>query len=89
MHDLLFVKGIECESTKYIKREKFIEAPFSWQGGFGAFSYSHSHINRVYKYILNQKEHHRKKSFKDEYISMLDKFEVPFEERFLFDWIEK
>ncbi|MCC8423822.1 transposase [Mucilaginibacter sp. UR6-11] len=61
---------------------------FSWQEGYGVFSYSQSHIDAVAKYVLNQEEHHRKKTFKEEYLDLLEKFQIPFEERFLFDFID-
>tara|TARA_B100000941_G_scaffold201603_1_gene146629 strand:+ start:23522 stop:23719 length:198 start_codon:yes stop_codon:yes gene_type:complete len=60
---------------------------FSWQEGYGAFSYSHSQLNNVYQYILNQEEHHKKQTFKEEYLAFLNKYEIPYEERFLFDWL--
>ena len=58
---------------------------FEWQRGFGAFSYSKSHTNNVYNYILNQEEHHKKQSFREEYIEFLNKFEVDYDERFIFE----
>ena len=64
-----------------------VKGAFAWQEGFGAFSYSQSHIDNVYQYILNQEEHHRKKSFREEYIEFLEKFEIEYDERYLFEWI--
>jgi hypothetical protein len=61
--------------------------PACGRQGFGAFSYSHSHLDNVIRYIMNQKEHHRKKTFKEEYITFLKKFEIPHEEQHLFDWL--
>ena len=61
---------------------------FSWQEGFGAFSYSRSQIDSVIKYILNQPEHHKKTSFKDEYIKFLEKFEIEYNDKYLFTWIQ-
>lgn len=61
---------------------------FNCQEGYGVFSYSHSHIDAVMKYVLNQEAHHQKKTFKEEYLSLLAKFEISFEDRFLFDFIE-
>ena len=58
---------------------------FSWQEGYGAFSYLHSHISKVYNYILNQEKHHQKKTFQEEYIDLMTKFNIPFDERYLFD----
>ena len=59
-----------------------------WQEGYGVFLYGHSQIDRVCKYVLNQEAHHKKQTFKQEYFEFLQKFEVPFDERYLFDWIE-
>jgi hypothetical protein len=63
--------------------------PIIWQEGYGAFSYSHSQIDHVIKYIMNQKEHHRSISFREEYIDFLKKFEIEHDEKYLFEWIEK
>lgn len=82
------VRDVKNNSTNFINDNNFIKNKFSWQDGFGAFSYSHSHIEKVYNYILNQENHHRKKTFKDEYISLLRKFDIPYNERYLFDWID-
>jgi REP element-mobilizing transposase RayT len=82
------VRDIKNNSTNFINENGFVKKKFCWQEGYGAFSYSHSHIERVYNYILNQKEHHRKKSFKKEYLDFLKKFDVDFNERYLFEWYE-
>lgn len=82
-------RDVKAGSSKFINDSKWILGKFSWQEGFGAFSYSQSHIDRVVKYILNQEGHHKKKSFKEEYIKLLEKFEIDFEEKYLFEWIEK
>ena len=81
------VRDIKNNSTNFINEKKLVKGKFSWQEGYGAFSYSHSQINDVYNYILNQEEHH-KKNFKEEYLEFLNKFEIPFEERYLFDWYD-
>ena len=81
------VREVKKSSNEYIKKEDFCRA-FNWQEGFGAFSYSHSHLTNVINYIMNQKEHHKKKSFKEEYLGLLDKFEIKFEEKYLVEWIE-
>ena len=81
------VRDIKNNSSKFINEQKFIKTKFSWQDGYGAFSYSHSQIENVYQYILNQEEHHRKKTFKDEYIEFLQKFGIEFNEKYLFDWL--
>ncbi len=82
------VRDVKNNSTNFINKRKFVKGRFSWQESFGSFSYSHSHIDSVYKYILNQEEHHRKQTFQEEYISFLEKFAVDYDERYLFEWIE-
>ena len=83
-----FVKEIKVESNEFINGKNWIKDKFKWQEGYGVFSYSHSHIDAVVKYVLNQETHHQKKTFKQEYLSLLEKFNIPYEERFLFDFIE-
>jgi REP element-mobilizing transposase RayT len=83
-----FVKEIKVESNEFITSKNWLKGKFNWQDGYGVFSYGHSQIDRVCKYILNQEAHHKRKTFKREYIEFLDKFAVPYEERFLFKWIE-
>ena len=81
-----FVKEIKVESNQFINSKNWIKGKFTWQEGYGVFSYSHSHIDAVVKYILNQENHHQKKTFKEEYLSLLEKFDIPFEEMYLFDF---
>ncbi len=81
------VREIKKSSNEFINQNKFTKEKFNWQSGFGAFSYSHSHIDKVVKYILNQKAHHKKRSFKEEYIELLNKFQIVHEEKYLFDWL--
>jgi REP element-mobilizing transposase RayT len=83
-----FIKEIKVESNEFINAKKWVRGRFCWQEGYGVFSYSHSHIDAVVKYILNQEEHHRRRTFKEEYIGLLEKFSISFEERFLFDFEE-
>ena len=83
-----FVKEIKVESNEFIHFKKWTRLKFSWQEGYGAFSYSHSHIDTVVNYVMNQELHHQKKTFKQEYLELLKKFEIPFEERFLFEFID-
>jgi REP element-mobilizing transposase RayT len=82
------VRDIKNNSSKFINEKGFLPGKFSWQEGFGVFSYGHSQIDHVYKYIANQEDHHRVKSFKEEYIEFLRKFEVEFNEKYLFEWVE-
>ncbi len=82
------VRDVKNNSTNFINEQKWVKGRFSWQEGFGSFSYSHSHIDNVYKYILNQEEHHRKKTFREEYLEFLRKFEVEYDEKYLFEWYD-
>ncbi|MDX6288890.1 MAG: REP-associated tyrosine transposase [Blastocatellia bacterium] len=78
------VGDIKSGSTNFINRNRWVHGRFSWQEGFGAFSYSHSQLGTVIRYIQNQQLHHRKRSFHDEYIGLLDKFDVPYDQRYVF-----
>jgi putative transposase len=82
------VRDIKAGSSKFINDSKWINRKFNWQEGFGAFSYSRSHIDNVVKYILNQEEHHNKKTFREEYLDFLEKFEIEYDQKYVFDWIE-
>lgn len=82
------VRDIKNNSSKFINDNRLVAGQFSWQEGYGAFSYAHSQLDAVYNYILNQEGHHRIRSFKEEYLDMLHKFDVPHQEQFLFEWIE-
>ena len=82
------VRDIKNNSTNFINNNNLVPGKFYWQEGYGAFSYGRSQIDDVYKYILNQEQHHKKRSFKEEYMEFLKKFEIPFEEKYLFKWIE-
>jgi putative transposase len=79
------VREIKKSSNDFVKEKKFSAYQFNWQEGFGAFSYSHSHLNDVILYIKRQKEHHFKKSFSQEYRDLLLKFNIDHEEQFLFE----
>jgi putative transposase len=75
------VKG---DSSEWINKEKLTKIKFQWQAGYGAFSYARSQVDAVAKYIMNQQEHHKKESFKDEYLKLLKSFDVEFDERYVF-----
>jgi REP element-mobilizing transposase RayT len=83
------IQDIKANSSRFINEKKWVKGKFNWQEGFGAFSYSHSQLKDVIKYIENQEIHPSKKSFKLEYLNFLQKFEVPFDEQYLFEWIEE
>ncbi len=80
------IRDVKNNSSNFINSKKWIKGTFAWQEGFGAFSYSHSHIENVYNYILNQEAHHAKFSFKEEYFTLLDKFEIDYKDQYLFEW---
>jgi putative transposase len=79
------VRDIKSGSTNYINEQKWFHSKFNWQEGYGSFSYSKSQIPKVCNYIDNQAEHHKKRSFKQEYIEWLNKYEVDYNEKYLFD----
>ena len=79
------IKG--CSST-WINEKGFVQGHFNWQAGYGAFSYAHSQIDTVVKYIQNQQQHHKKKTFRQEYIEFLEKFNVNYDERYILKDIE-
>jgi len=79
------VRDIKSNSSKFINEKKWFIGRFHWQKGFGAFSYSRSQIDDVVHYIKNQKEHHKKISFRDEYIKLLDHFGIEYDVRYVFE----
>jgi putative transposase len=82
------MQDVKGNSSKWINENEFINGKFTWQEGFGAFSYSKSHVPAVIKYIQNQEIHHLKKSFLEEYREFLELFEVEYDERYIFKEVE-
>ncbi len=82
------MQDIKGDSSKWINSKRFVDSKFSWQEGYGAFSYSKSHVDNVIEYIRNQEEHHKKRKFLDEYLDMLRKFEVDFNEAYIFKRVD-
>ncbi len=82
------VRDIKNNATNFINDMGWLKNKFSWQEGYGAFSYSESNYGKVIDYIKNQKQHHRKQTFRQEYLSFLKKFNVPFEEKYLFEFYD-
>ena len=82
------VHDLKSNSTNFINSKKWLDKKFYWQEGFGAFSYSRSQLDNVVKYILNQPEHHKKKTFRKEYLEFLDKFEIGYDEKYLFEFYD-
>ncbi len=82
------VREIKKSTNTFTKENNLCRFKFEWQEGYGAFSYSHSELDRVVAYIGNQKEHHLKKSFKEEYKNFLTEFNIEHKDEYLFDWID-
>ena len=78
------VGDIKSGSTNFINRQRWVKGRFNWQEGFGAFSYSRSQLDAVIRYVINQQKHNQRFSFRDEYVKLLDKFEVPYDKRYIF-----
>jgi len=83
-----FMSIVKANSSKWINEQQFIKEKFQWQSGYGAFSYSKSQRDSVIKYIMTQEEHHRTKTFQEEYLKMLSDFEVEYDEKYLFEFYE-
>jgi hypothetical protein len=83
-----FLRDVKASSSGFIKEKRWLQGRFSWQEGFGAFSYSRSHLDRVVKYIANQEEHHHNRTFKEEYLKKLKAFDVDYDERYIFKFID-
>jgi hypothetical protein len=82
------MRDLKSVSSKWINENNFVTGKFQWQEGYGAFSYSKSQRNDVIKYIMNQEEHHKTKTFKEEYLELLRKFEIEFKEEYLFEFYD-
>jgi len=78
------MQDIKGSSSKWINEKKFLNVKFEWQDGYGAFSYSKSHVDAVIDYIKNQEQHHAVKTFREEYLDILKKYEVDYDERYIF-----
>jgi REP element-mobilizing transposase RayT len=83
------VRDIKNNSTNFINDKRLVTGKFSWQEGYGVFSYSHSNIKNVYDYILNQEKHHMKRTFKEEYLDFLNKFEIEYNAKYLANWMSR
>lgn len=79
------VRDIKANSSRFINEKRWINGKFEWQTGFGAFSYNHSQLTNVINYIQNQEEHHKKKTFKEEYVEFLKAFEIDYKNEYIFD----
>lgn len=84
-HQLIpdLLQDIKGSSSGWINKKGFVNGKFTWQAGYGAFSYSHSHIDRVVKYIQNQEEHHKKKTFSEEYLDLLKQYNIDYNSQYI------
>jgi REP element-mobilizing transposase RayT len=82
------VRDIKGESSSYINKNRWVRGRFSWQEGYGAFSYGHSQLDTIIKYIEEQEKHHRKRTFKSEYLQLLKLFQIEFKNKYVFDFFE-
>jgi REP element-mobilizing transposase RayT len=82
------VRDIKADSSDWVNRKKLARGKFAWQEGYGAFSYGHSQLDRIVKYIQNQERHHSRKSFRDEYLTLLRRFEIEFKEDYVFEFYD-
>ena len=78
------MKTVKAKSSKYINDHSLTKSRFEWQEGYGVFSYSQSHVDKVFKYIQNQETHHAKQNFRDEYLEFLKKFKIEYDEQYIF-----
>ena len=82
------MRMVKGDSSEWINNQQFTPATFRWQEGYGAFSYSRSHVIKVINYILNQEKHHKKQTFLEEYQQFLKQFEIDYDERYIFKELE-
>ena len=78
------VGDIKAGSTNHINKNRWVVGKFSWQEGFGAFSYGHSQLDTIIRYIQNQEKYHTRRTFREEYLAFLERFQVPHDERYIF-----
>ena len=77
------MRDVKGDSSEWINDRGFLKERFSWQAGYGAFSYNYRQVDTIIKYIMNQEEHHRRKTFRKEYVEFLEKFNVSYNPRFI------
>ncbi len=82
------VRDIKSDSSEWINKKKLARGKFAWQEGYGAFSYGHSQLDTIIRYIENQEEHHRRRTFRNEYLTLLRKFEIDFKEEYAFEFYD-
>lgn len=82
------VRELKKSSNEFINKNRYSYNKFEWQSGYGVFSHGHHNLDNIFKYIRNQKEHHKKVSFREEYTQLLKEFEIEFKDEYLFEWVE-
>jgi REP element-mobilizing transposase RayT len=82
------VREMKADSTNFINEQKLVHGRFNWQEGYGAFSYGHSQLDTIVRYIQNQERHHQRRSFKDEYMTLLRKFDIAFDKKYVFKFLD-
>ena len=82
------VRDIKADSSNHVNENKWVHGRFSWQEGYGAFSYGHSQLDTIVRYIQNQERHHQRRSFRREYLTLLRKFDIAFEEKYIFQFVD-
>lgn len=81
------VRDIKASST-HVNKNRWVRGKFSWQEGYGAFSYGHSQLDTIIRYIQNQEQHHSRRTFKSEYLTLLRKFDIAFEDKYVFEFVD-
>lgn len=79
------VRDVKRCSSVFVKQKKWVKGQFAWQSGYGLFTHSHAQLDLVYKYIQNQEQHHRTRTFEEEYVSFLNKYNIQYDMRYVFD----
>ena len=82
------VRDIKSDSATFVNKQRLVHGRFNWQEGYGAFSYGHSQLNTVIRYIQNQEQHHQQHSFRNEYMTLLRRFDIAFDDRYVFKFFE-
>jgi putative transposase len=82
------MREVKSDSANFVNKKKWVHGGFSWQEGYGAFSYGHSQLDSLIRYIQNQERHHQRSSFKSEYLTLLRKFDIAFEEKYVFEFLD-
>jgi REP element-mobilizing transposase RayT len=82
------IRIVKTNSSKWINENSFVKGKFAWQEGYGAFSYARSQRDDVIKYIMNQEKHHEKRTFREEYFDLLNKFQIEFNDHYVFEFYD-